>query len=261
MKHRMYIDESGNADLGHLDDPNNRFLSLTGVIIDIAYANEIVRPAMEEFKLRAFGRSVVLHREDIVKRLGPFGALSDENARAQFDQGMLTLLSGWDYSVISVCVDKKRWNEQRERYSVEPYQRCFITLMERFHRWLRERGIQGDLMIEARGSREDRKLKELFRACMESDTPGLSVRARDLRRTFTSKELKIQPKSANEGGLQIADLLAHPSRIQILREHGLLDRPSPSFASEIIKQALTPKYYRRDGEATGFGKTLLPDGE
>ena len=259
MKHRMYIDESGNPGLRHLDDPNNRFLSLTGVIIDIAYANEIVRPAMEELKLGAFGKSVVLHREEIVKRLGPFSVLSDENVRAQFDQGILTLLSEWDYSVISVCLDKKQWSDQRQRYAVEqPYQQCLIALMEQFHRWLKERGVQGDLMIEARGTREDRNLKELFRARMESDAPGSSARARDFRRAFTSKELKIQPKSANEGGLQIADLLAHPSCAQILREHGLLGKPLSAFASQIVDRVLTPKYYRQNGVATGFGKILLP---
>ena len=259
MKRRMYIDESGNPGLGHLDDPNNRFLSLTGVIIDIAYANEIVRPAMEELKLNAFGKSVVLHREEIVKRLGPFSVLNDENVRAQFNHGVLTLLSEWDYSVISVCLDKKQWIDQRRRYAVEhPYQQCLVALMEQFRRWLKERGVQGDLMIEARGTREDRNLKELFRARMESDAPGSSARARDFRRAFTSKELKIQPKSANEAGLQIADLLAHPSRVQILREHGLWDRPPQGFASEIINRALTPKYYRQDGVATDFGKILLP---
>jgi hypothetical protein len=31
-KHRIYIDEVGNPDLESSDDPNHRFLSLTGVI-------------------------------------------------------------------------------------------------------------------------------------------------------------------------------------------------------------------------------------
>ncbi len=31
-KYRIYIDEVGNPDLGSSDDPNHRFLSLTGVI-------------------------------------------------------------------------------------------------------------------------------------------------------------------------------------------------------------------------------------
>ena len=37
MKHRMYIDEVGNSDLGASQDPNHRYLSLTGVVFDLAY--------------------------------------------------------------------------------------------------------------------------------------------------------------------------------------------------------------------------------
>ncbi len=41
---RIYIDEVGNADLKSSSNPNHRFLSLTGVIIDIAHAMTVVTP-------------------------------------------------------------------------------------------------------------------------------------------------------------------------------------------------------------------------
>ena len=113
-------------------------------------------------------------------------------------------------------------------------------------------------MVEARGARDDRSLKQVFRACMESDTTAMQVRARDLRRTFTSRELKIQSKQALEGGLEIADLLAHPSRDEILSEHGFLNKPMAHFASKLIEQVLAPKYYRNNGSVAGYGKSLLP---
>src|SRR5437016_5157416 len=34
---RMYVDEVGNADLKASSDPNHRYLSLTGVVIDLDY--------------------------------------------------------------------------------------------------------------------------------------------------------------------------------------------------------------------------------
>lgn len=37
MKYRIYIDEVGNSDLESSDDPNHRFLSLTGVILELGY--------------------------------------------------------------------------------------------------------------------------------------------------------------------------------------------------------------------------------
>ena len=32
--YRIYIDETGNHDMTHADDPNQRFLALTGVILE-----------------------------------------------------------------------------------------------------------------------------------------------------------------------------------------------------------------------------------
>ena len=47
MKYRMYIDEVGNSDLGASDNPNHRYLSLTGVIFDLIYVQEVVFPEVE----------------------------------------------------------------------------------------------------------------------------------------------------------------------------------------------------------------------
>lgn len=43
----MYVDEVGNADLRSSDDPNHRFLSLTGVIIELTHVEASVHPQME----------------------------------------------------------------------------------------------------------------------------------------------------------------------------------------------------------------------
>ena len=49
-KFRMYIDEVGNSDLGSSDDPNHRFLSLTGVVVDLRYVSEVLYPQMEDLR-------------------------------------------------------------------------------------------------------------------------------------------------------------------------------------------------------------------
>ena len=51
----MYVDEVGNADLGSSDDPNHRFLSLTGVIIELAHVESAVHPQLEALKSAYFG--------------------------------------------------------------------------------------------------------------------------------------------------------------------------------------------------------------
>lgn len=42
-KYRLYIDEVGNPDLGNTDNPNHRFLSLTGIIMDLKHVEERVQ--------------------------------------------------------------------------------------------------------------------------------------------------------------------------------------------------------------------------
>lgn len=72
MKYRMYIDEVGNSDLGASTNPNHRYLSLTGVVLELSYVQNIVFPAFEELKTRYFGshpdEPVILHRKEILNK-------------------------------------------------------------------------------------------------------------------------------------------------------------------------------------------------
>lgn len=43
-KYRLYVDEVGNADLKSSDNPNHRFLSLTGVILELNHVSQTVYP-------------------------------------------------------------------------------------------------------------------------------------------------------------------------------------------------------------------------
>ena len=40
-KYRMYVDEVGNADLRSSDDPNHRFFSLTGVVLELGHVESV----------------------------------------------------------------------------------------------------------------------------------------------------------------------------------------------------------------------------
>jgi len=57
MKFRIYIDEVGNPDLESSDDPNHRFLSLTGVILELEYVERAAHPQMEVLKKKFFSTS------------------------------------------------------------------------------------------------------------------------------------------------------------------------------------------------------------
>ena len=115
MKYRIYIDEVGNPDLESSDDPNHRFLSLTGVIIGLEYVERTLHPQMEALKTKYFRSHpddpVVLHRKEILNAKPPFQILRDTSIREAFDIELLGLMNNWEYGVVTVCLDKKKHKE------------------------------------------------------------------------------------------------------------------------------------------------------
>lgn len=257
LKYRLYIDESGNSDLKHSDDPNQRFLSLTGIIVSLQHIQETMHPEMEALKSRYFGshpdEPVTLHRKELVNRCHPFQALRDPEVESRFNQDLLACLRNWEYCVITACLDKKKHIETYQAWAKDPYYYCLALLLERFSYWLNRRSFKGDVMSESRGSKEDRRLKDEFRSLWENGTDY--VIANQFQRSITSRELKVKPKSANIAGLQLADLIAHPSRSEILHEERFLENLGV-FAEQIV-EILADKYDRRERRIYGYGKKFL----
>jgi hypothetical protein len=107
----MYVDECGNPDLESSDNPIHRYLSLTGVIINLDYVSSILFSQMESLKFKFFGshpdEPIIFHRKELVNAKHPFEALRDNNIRNKFDAELLNYLKIWEYSVVTVCLDKQ----------------------------------------------------------------------------------------------------------------------------------------------------------
>jgi len=256
MKYRIYIDEVGNPDLESSDDPNHRFLSLTGVIVGLDYVRDVLHPQMEALKAQYFGHHpddpVILHRKDMLNARRAFRCLRDPGVRRRFDAQLLHLLASWQYAVITVCLDKKNHRETYRTWRYAPYHYCLCILLERYTLFLQGKGACGDCMAESRQGKEDRRLKESFRRLWENGSEY--IEAEDFQQVLTSRELKVKPKSRNISGLQLSDLLAHPSRSEILSEERLLGRPVAPFARKVVS-ILQSKYYQQPGRA--FGRKFL----
>lgn len=256
MKYRMYVDEVGNSDLGSSDNPNHRFLSLTGVIIDIEYVRKKIFPEIESMKDEYFDshpdNPVILHRKEIINAKPPFSALKNEKLRKKFDHKLLNYLNKWNYSVISICLDKKSHKETYTTWRFDPYHYCLALLLERFAFFLEQKSEKGDVIAESRGGKEDRRLKDSFAGLWENGTDYVSQER--FQNVQTSKQLKVKPKSNNISGLQIADIVAHPSRNEILRENGLLNKQIAPFALKVIA-ILQKKYYQYGNNI--YGKKFL----
>ena len=256
MKYRIYIDEVGNPDLESSDNPNHQFLSLTGIILELGYVAAVVHPQMEAIKHKYFrahpDEPIIFHRKEMTSGYPPFEVLKNSEIRAGFDRDLLQLMTDWEYTVITVCLDKKRHKETYTTWRYDPYHYCLAVLLERFVFYLKRMGANGDAMAESRGGKEDRRLKDSFERLWSNGTEYLAPEESSER--LTSRQLKVKTKANNIAGLQLADLIAHPSRNEILEEHGFLSGKVFPFGREVIK--ILQIKYDRQGERC-FGKKFL----
>lgn len=256
MKYRIYIDEVGNSDLESSDNPNHRFLSLTGVILDLKYVADVLNPQMEAFKQTFFGshpdEPIILHRKEILNAKPPFEALQSESTRKNFDAQLLKLIHDWEYKVITICIDKKKHTQTYSTWRHDPYHYCLEVLIERYIFFLDSTDSQGDVMAESRGGKEDMRLKKTFHRLYEDGTNF--IKPDRFAKRLTSSQLKVKSKANNISGLQLADLLAHASRNEILAQNELRNDTLPDFGKK-ISEILRCKYYQKEGKM--FGKKLI----
>lgn len=232
--------------MGSSDNQNHRFLSLTGVIIDLDYVLTTIYPEIKQLKNKYFkhhpDEPIIFHRKEIINMRPPFHVLKDENIKNDFNKDLLCLLGKWDYTVITVCIDKKRHKDTYHVWRYDPYHYCLAMMLERYCLYLERKKEKGDVMAESRGGKADMRLKKSFKNIYEKGTEF--IESSRFHNVFTSKELKVKPKINNISGLQLADLIAHPSRNEILLEQSLISELAP-FCKKIVK-ILQNKYDRND---------------
>lgn len=258
-KYRIYIDEVGNNDLASSDDPNHRYLSLTGIIFELGYVKDIVTPTLDKLKEKYFAphpdEPIILHRKELVNKKFPFNCLKDPQIEERFNSDFLKMINELDYKIISVLIDKKEHMTKYCTWKHDPYHYCMEILLERFFFFLENKNSTGDVMFESRGSKEDMRLKKSFSRIYENGTQY--IESERLQKRLTSRELKVKPKMLNIACLQLADLIAHPSRRFIFRFYGIDEGKSYAFGDKII-EIIESKYYKGKSGLEGYGIKLLP---
>jgi len=258
--YRIYIDEVGNHDLKSADNPNERFLSLTGVIFTSEYLKTTVIPVLNSIKENLFkpdpDEPIIFHRKDIINTRGPFKVLCNSKIHEYFNMWLLDSLTNWEYFIFTVVIDKLQHREQYKVWTYEPYHYCLKVLLERYVLFLQDVNSLGDVLVESRGGKEDRKLKDSYARLYKDGTEY--IKASHLQKYLTSSQLKLRHKRDNVAGLQICDLVAYPSRQEILFEREFIKKIG-SFSTKIIN-ILKDKYLRNKKirEIWGFGKKMLP---
>jgi hypothetical protein len=258
--YRLYIDEVGTDDLLHVAEENHRFLSLTGVAMQHSLVNSFATPAMNKLKRHCFrfdpDEHLILHRSEILQKKGLFGQLADEKLCNDFDNYLIEYMTKSQFTVITAVIDKLGMMKQRHWTNQHPYHFLMSVIVEKFAQFLERKQSFGDVMPEKRHGKKDTALQDAFSETMEKGTNFVSAQRMNSR--IRSRKLKFRDKKDNVTGLQICDLIAHPSHIYVrsIQNHQVNIGP---FATRIITLLKDIKYDRSGyGTIQGYGIKYLP---
>jgi len=260
MRYRLFLDEVGNDDLLHADDDRHRFLSLTGVIMGERYAATTATQRLDAIKARFFdlpSNRVIFHRKDIMNRRGPFGILRDIFVSDDFDDAVIGYIQDLDFRVITIVIDKLAMRRMTHWKKMHPYHYLMDILVEKYARFLLDRTSTGDIMPEARRGRQDQELQSAFDEVRKNGTDYIT--STTIAEQIPTRELKFKSKRDNIAGLQLCDLIAHPSH-QFVRQHSHWPVQFSPFAERVMQFVGPYKYHRRieDGRIVGYGIKYLP---
>ena len=237
----VYVDESGDHGLRSIDANYPIFVLAFCVFRKSEYINRLV-PAIQLFKFRHFGHDgVILHEHDIRKDKGAFAMLRSRSAKGDFVDELSGIVAEAPFTLITSGIEKQKL---RERYDEpgNPYHRALGFCLERLYFFLRNQrqlSATTHIVVEQRGRREDDERELEFRRVCNGDNY--------ITKRFPF-ELVFADKRANSSGLQLADLVARPVGMSVLRP----GQPNRAFA--ILESKL---YASPDGRVDGYGLKIF----
>jgi hypothetical protein len=266
--YRLFVDESGDhvfRDPESLKKSPHRFLALIGCMLErgsnyIQFSERLEALKRGHFKKEVDDphETIILHREDIIKKSGEYWQLRNDEKRNRWDDEFLSFLDDSDFKIMISIVDKLKLQQLYHELAWHPYHLAFTHLLQRYVFELNHINRRGDVMAESRGGTEDELLKKAYRKVyVHGDTAGNSARV--YQQALTSKEIKLKKKYKNIAGLQLADLLVNPLKKWILIREDLVSL-SPSDFEQRLWQVIEPKWRRSpyNGSIKGFGYIVFP---
>jgi hypothetical protein len=260
--YRLYIDESGDHTYYLTsEEPAKIYLGITGLIINQEYYRTSFHPQFESLKQKHFPHNpdepVIFHRKEIINRNGPFWRLRDKEKDNAFTEDLMSFLKEQEYTIITIVVDKNSHVRRYGKTAYNPYHYCLMLMMERYCGYLKNNNTKGDIMAESRGKSEDRLLKAAYKNIFTNGT--YYHNSEFFQKTLTSKEIKLKPKPKNIAGLQVADLLAYPSKQEILVSYERYTQNMEDKFGEKICECIQFKYNKQiyQGRQVGYGKVFI----
>jgi len=236
----VFVDETGDHGMATI----NKDFPLFGLAFCVFKKTdyiENVTPALRRLKFATFGHDmVVLHEHDIRKKENAFALISRE-PREAFLATLTQIIEAAPFTLVAVIIDKRSLPPSAAPSN--PYHLALLFGLERVARLLAARGQDERLthvIVESRGKREDTELELEFRRICEG--------ANEIGRPLPFR-LVMADKRANSEGLQLADMVARPVALSVLRPG------QPNRAFDILR----PKLWRdASGRAENCGLKVFP---
>lgn len=205
----VYVDESGDHGMQTVDSNYPMFVLALCVFHKRHYSEKVV-PALQKFKFNHFGHDlVVLHEHEIRKEKGDF-KFQNRQHKNSFLQELTDVIEAHNFILIGCAIDKLQLSQQ-PGIPPNPYHLALGFCLETLYELLQEKNQDDKLthvIVECRGSREDNELElEFRRICDGANRWGK-------RLPF---DVKFADKKVNSSGLQLADLVARPIGLKVLR--------------------------------------------
>lgn len=175
---------------------------------------------------------------------------NDRPEKESFISELTGIIEASKFILISCAIDKMRLRE-RELASSNPYHLalgfCLETLFE-FVQEKRQDGLPTHVVVECRGKKEDKDLElEFLRICRGENRWGKTL----------PFHIAFADKKTNSSGLQLADLVARPIGLSLLRPN------AQNRAFEVLKR----KFFCKGGRQAlgvdfeGWGHKIFPPPE
>ncbi|MCE7030418.1 DUF3800 domain-containing protein [Jiella avicenniae] len=233
----FYADESGDHSLTSIDRGYPIFCLAVCAFDKRIYSRSIV-PGFQSLKFRYFGHdAVILHERDIRKQINDFTILIDREVETQFHAELARLVERSPFRIFACVIEKERISA--DMFPEHPYHVSLKMCLQCADRFLEMRSQQGRIshfIFERRGAREDKELELEFLRIVSGQN--------DFERRFDGFRLVFVDKKANSTGLQIADLVARPTGVHVLRP-GQGSRAFAAFRSKF--QGMPANAYGKRG--------------
>jgi hypothetical protein len=236
-RYRLYIDESGDHVFKDTDQIPHRYLCLLGCWFKNPNYLQF-HDDLEELKKKHFNQHpddpVILHREDIINKRGVFKVLQNKQRREYFDSDLLATIQRAEFLAFAVVIDKALLHELYGDTAAHPYHLGLGFLLQRYAGYLNHINRIGDVLAEARGGKEDHLLEESYTRVYEHGIWSVTS-SEYFQSALSSRQLKFREKKANIAGLQLSDLLGHPTKMWVLQRYGLIQDNPTEFAIRLMK--------------------------